>query len=282
MDRGSMTITEVSEGGTVPELKVKNDGDVAVVLLDGEEVAGAKQNRVLNTTILIAAKTETVIPVSCTEHGRWGYTSRTFDDSGTVMAARVRSRKAASVTENLRTHRSYRSNQGEVWDGIAEMSADLHVNSPTGAMRDAFTARARDLDTYIKAIPLGDHQRGSLFFINGSVVGLDCLSRSSAYAVLHPKLVKSYAVEAILARKGEQKEVSVQTAQAFLEGASGCSGKKYKSVGLGWDHRLEGEKIVGSALEHEDHVIHMAFFPMEASEKIDPMAGFRRRRAYRV
>jgi hypothetical protein len=38
----------------------------------------------------------------------------------------------------------------------------------------------------------------------------------------------------------------------------------------------------GSALEHEGHVIHAAFFPVTSAEKIDPMAGYRRRRAYRT
>ena len=52
MGHNFLTVTEVTEGGHVPELKVINKGDKPVLLLDGEELAGAKQNRVLNTTIL--------------------------------------------------------------------------------------------------------------------------------------------------------------------------------------------------------------------------------------
>jgi len=51
----------------VPELKVTNLTGKHVLILDGEAVAGAKQNRVLNTTILIGAGTSLVIPVSCTD-----------------------------------------------------------------------------------------------------------------------------------------------------------------------------------------------------------------------
>ncbi len=41
------TVTEVSESGSVPELYFQNEGDLPVLLLDGEELVGAKQNRVL-------------------------------------------------------------------------------------------------------------------------------------------------------------------------------------------------------------------------------------------
>ena len=62
---------EVSRGGSVPELKVVNKSDRMLLILDGEELVGAKQNRIVNTTILIAGNTATVIPVSCVEQGRW-------------------------------------------------------------------------------------------------------------------------------------------------------------------------------------------------------------------
>jgi hypothetical protein len=62
---GTLTITEISEGGSVPELAVINEGNLPVLLLDGEELAGAKQNRVVNTTILLKEHSKIVIPVSC-------------------------------------------------------------------------------------------------------------------------------------------------------------------------------------------------------------------------
>ena len=67
IERGVFVVKEVSVGGSVPELMVENKGDVAVLILDGEELAGAKQNRILNTTVLIGPKSTTKIPVSCTD-----------------------------------------------------------------------------------------------------------------------------------------------------------------------------------------------------------------------
>ena len=41
-------------------------------MLDGTELRGGKQTRVLNTTVLLGGRSETRIPVSCIEVGRWG------------------------------------------------------------------------------------------------------------------------------------------------------------------------------------------------------------------
>jgi hypothetical protein len=71
-------VTEVSEAGSVPFLKVANRADRPHLLLDGEELLGAKQNCILNTTVLVDAHTEVTIPVSCVEQGRWGYRGRQF------------------------------------------------------------------------------------------------------------------------------------------------------------------------------------------------------------
>src|ERR1043165_1664745 len=62
-----LVVAEGSQGGSGPEPKVSNRADRPVLLLDGEELIGARQNRVLNTSILLKERSETVVPVSCTE-----------------------------------------------------------------------------------------------------------------------------------------------------------------------------------------------------------------------
>jgi hypothetical protein len=61
-----------------------------VLILDGEELVGAKQNRIVNTTILVAAGAEIVIPVSCVEQGRWTYKSDAFSSKHRVMSPSIR------------------------------------------------------------------------------------------------------------------------------------------------------------------------------------------------
>src|SRR3990172_1167308 len=87
---GSVTVEEVSEAGSVPDLLVENKGDVRVLFIEGEELVGAKQNRILSTSVLVAAKTKTKIPVSCVEQGRWGYKSKFFGSSGSHSPSKLR------------------------------------------------------------------------------------------------------------------------------------------------------------------------------------------------
>ena len=282
LESGALLVTEVGEGGTVPELKVKNSSDKPVLLLDGEEVSGAKQNRVLNTTILIAAQAEVIIPVSCTEAGRWHYTTSHFTDSGNIMASQARREKARSVTQSLEHFEEFRSDQGRVWETIDQMAMSAEVASPTQAMSDVFESKAGELKDYLEAFTCPLNQRGMLVVINGEVVGLDMLSLSAAYQLLHPKLLKSYAMEATLNRKKKTPKASPEKAKAFIAAVKDCDEKKYNSVGMGWDYRFEGKNLVGSALLYRKTVIHTAFFGVDEAEKIGRIANYQTRKGYRA
>src|SRR5512135_788820 len=97
---GTLKVVEVSEGGSVPNLKVQNTGPLPVLLVVGEELIGAKQNRVLNTSLLVPANQELTVPVSCVEQGRWSYTSRAFGSSTTSSHLRLRQSQVNNVTQN--------------------------------------------------------------------------------------------------------------------------------------------------------------------------------------
>ncbi|MCX5867454.1 MAG: hypothetical protein NT009_08270 [Proteobacteria bacterium] len=277
LEKNLLTIQEVSEGGSVPQLKATNLADLPVLILAGEELAGAKQNRVLNTTILLRVKSETIIPVSCTEQGRWSYVSNQFRDSGVVMSPRLRSAAHCAVACSLANSQEYRTDQGEIWSGIREFSERAGVNSTTGAMRDVYESKTNDLAKYLEAFPPLPRQKGLIAIFNGEVAGLDYISLESAYATLHQKLAKSYAMDAILLEKKKKTKPSVAGARAFLQGLKQSKVKKYKSIGHGWDHRYEGKGFVGSALVYQKQAIHTVFFKTQAQELGPRMAGFRRR-----
>jgi hypothetical protein len=87
---------------SVGQPRAVNDGVRPVLLLDGEEVIGAKQNRIINLTVLVAAGTTVQLPVSCVEQGRWSMQSLRFAEAGRTMFASGRARKMRDVTASLR------------------------------------------------------------------------------------------------------------------------------------------------------------------------------------
>jgi hypothetical protein len=279
---GQLSVKEVSEGGSVPNLKVTNASEIPVLLLDGEELAGARQNRVVNTTILLREKCETIIPVSCTEQGRWSYSSREFSVSDNVLPRHIRSRKTASVNANLRAERSYRSDQGEIWQSIDVLQQSAAVSSSTGAMRDVYEGRKRDLDGYMDAFRLVPRQRGLFVFMGREPAGFDYVSRESAYALLHSKLTRSYAMDAIVDRDRDEGAPSVEAVRSFIDRAALAELVAYESVGHGTDFRAESAGVVGSVLVHRHAVIHAAFFKAPEAEAPGRMSGFNRRRTYRT
>ena len=105
----------------------------------GEELQGAKQNRVLNLTILTPAHQSHAIPVSCVESGRWRRVSHKFAASPHAQFAEGRAAKMRHVTSSLKACGSRSSDQGDVWNLIAEKSVRLAAASETSAMSSACT-----------------------------------------------------------------------------------------------------------------------------------------------
>jgi hypothetical protein len=100
IERGTMNITEVSDAGSVPHLLAFNKGPWPVLIFDGEELVGAKQNRISNATVLVGVG-KTVLPVSCVEAGRWSHRSQNFDSGAYTSHPRLRQEKERQVRASL-------------------------------------------------------------------------------------------------------------------------------------------------------------------------------------
>ena len=256
-------ITEVSEGGSVSNLRVINETPQNVLLFDGEELKGAKQNRILNTTILIAAGSALDVPVSCTEQGRWSYDSPEFSTSGSLAHAELRKRKSASVSCSLEVHSSHVSDQGAVWSEIEELhcAAKSDDSSKTRAMKDAYEGRQRELDEFTRDIPNHDGQCGLLAVIGDRVEGIDILSRPEAYTKLHRRLVESHAMDFLVRKQGiARKPLDPKAPDRFLAEAAKADESVHATQGLGSDHRLRFRWGHGAALRVDDTIVNVALF----------------------
>ncbi len=264
--QGSARVTEVSESGSVPELKFSNVGDRPVLLLDGEELVGAKQNRILNLTVMAPANKTIVIPVSCVESGRWRAESHEFVSAMRTHYAAGRARKAANVSESLSTSGTRHSDQGEVWADISEKSIRMESVSSTGAAAAMYDTHRASLDDYLGAFSAIDNQAGALFCINGKVVGFDLFDSAETLASLLPKLVQSYALDAIDAGDQESK-ADKQSAGKLIEDAANATVERFPAVGEGDDLRLRGEHLSGGALLVDERIIHLCVFRLREENR---------------
>jgi hypothetical protein len=55
------------------------------LVVEQEELVGAKQNRIINATFLIANQTQKTIPVNCMEQKMWAYLSQEFASGEKIM-----------------------------------------------------------------------------------------------------------------------------------------------------------------------------------------------------
>ena len=195
MQKGLARVTEVA-GGSVPELQFENRCELPVLLLDGEELVGAKQNRAVNLTILAPARATIVIPVSCVEAGRWHMASAEFRPAYHMMYAAGRAARVRQVTASLRVSGTRRSDQGAVWDDIAAKAVRMDAMSPTQAMSAVFERHANSVEEYVRAFTCIDGQAG-VVFTTGAAFGLDLFDRADTMRQVFPKLVRSYALDAI-------------------------------------------------------------------------------------
>jgi hypothetical protein len=259
---GAAEITELSEQGSVPELRFVNRGTTPVLIIDGQELLGAKQNRVVNLTILAPAGTTLTIPVSCVESGRWSARSRGFSAAPRTQYASGRGKRVAQVTKAILDRGVPMSDQAAVWADIAHTSARLKAPSSTGAMKAIFDRHAAFIDRCVDAFEPLEGQIGAMFVVNASIAGLDLFDDATTLRRVLPKLVRAAAVDA-LDRSSESRadsKVSTRACELFLAHLSTAAQHSARAVGLGEDVRLSSPSIAGAALVVDDAIVHLSAF----------------------
>ena len=226
--RGLVTITEQAQA-TVPELVATSTAETPVVLVGGEQVIGGLQNRVLNTTILVAAHVVQKIPVTCVEAGRWHESGDRYESyeapamSGGEVAqgpgdptprrktaaraftsdeaayAKLRRMHAKSVTMSLSSGGGHRSDQGAIWSEVSERMAFTGSFSPSNAMDTLYKTpeRAHRLKETVEALKRPTEALGFVAVVGTEVLGAEIFTDEALADAYWEKLARSYAVEAL-------------------------------------------------------------------------------------
>lgn len=263
LECGAAEITEISQSGSVPELHFRNKGDQDILLVDGEELVGAKQNRVLNLTILVGAGQDVKIPVSCVEAGRWSWRSNRFAPGKRNLHARARAAKMHGVSESLARDglRAGPEVQADVWRSVDEKMAAFRVRSATNSLHDVYAAKETLLGAVRDAFLARTGQTGAAFAIGERMVGCDLYDSPATLRKLLPKLVDSFAFDAIESVDATSEEPpSADSVLRMLRAISGAQCREYPAIAKGRDIRIASDPIIAAALVADGRVAHLAAF----------------------
>jgi hypothetical protein len=259
LSRGAVTIREVSAYGAMNQLHVFNRADKPLLIVDGQELAGSVQNRVINLSVLIRPQRDALIPVSCVERGRCAGQTYRFTSASRMQFASGRAKKMADVSRSLSSRNERQSNQAAIWHAIHEKTEQMQVGSNTEAMAAIYEQHAVALQEYVEALGHLERWRGALFAVHGHLAGLELFDSASTWLRLLPQIVRSYAVEALDEPVDQQKPLD-SAPSALLDVLAGANTYSFATCGDGFDVRIKGRSVRGAALVFGARIVHLAAF----------------------
>jgi hypothetical protein len=256
LEAKSLVVEEVSESGSVPDLLVENKGDTRVLFIEGEELVGAKQNRILNTSLLVAAHTKIKIPVSCVEQGRWGYKTRRFGSSGSHSPSKLRYALKSSVTLSAKSKRGHRSDQGKVWEEVERQQLAMGASSESAAMSDTFDTYQDQLAVYREKIKYVEGATGVAVAIGKKVVALDLFDKPSTCEKVWGRLLSGLVMDALEEGVSSGGAAEVGDVERLLADTGKAEWEQVDAAGEGEEFRSEFKDDHASALTFDDNLVH--------------------------
>ena len=255
-----VSIKELETMASVNDLLVVNRLDKPVLLYEGEEVLGAQQNRTFDVSVLVAARSQLQVPVSCVERGRWDGArhGEAFTPAPQAAYPALRRIKNQAASARAVAGLEARAVQSEVWAEVAQKSDRMAAASPTGAMHDIYERRRDQLRDFEDTVALHDGQIGAIAAIGGAITVLDHVSRPDVFAALHAPLVHGYALDALEASETGEPPARSEV-EAFAHSIISARISERDGIGMGRDARFAG----GAALVAGDELVQLTAFAGE-------------------
>jgi hypothetical protein len=245
---GFLTVTEATEEGVVGRLFADNAGDQPVLFVDGEELKGAKQNRAVSESILIAAKSRTRIPVCCVQRRRWAYSTRQFSSGSCCPPTLRRLLKKGSPASDSQT---------AVWREIRRKHEATGTRSEKENLSDALESHREAVESMRINLPYVEGASGMVVAIAGEVVSVDLFDKSAALATLWDRLVQGVAIDALevgdTGCRADSSDILVR-----LYRTKGMGWRQVATVGLGEAFRAQDDDALATALVVDGVPIHLS------------------------
>lgn len=264
LDENLAELKEVDAAGIVPEISVINKSKHFILIPQGEQLVGAKQNRIVNTTILLEPETKTKIPVSCIEQGRWHYVRQNFLTGNEVLAYKMRKTAHKTVVNNLMRNASFRADQYEIWDYILSEFEKDGLHSRTSSYSDYMKSKIEQERIEDKKFNLPENINGFAFYVGTKLISIEYFSNPEFFRENGDRIVKAMIVDA-----QDYSELRLREDFDYKFDLIGRIGElinikqiSKKSIGVGDDYKgIDRDKnIEFSFLVYDNNVIHFVSF----------------------
>lgn len=169
--------------------------------------------------------------------------------------------------QHMRAQR-FMADQGRVWEEVARASRRLGSDSPTMAMADVYETGKPDLDNALRPFEssLPADAVATLVFVGGRFICFDMLQPAKRFALLYPKLLRGYGLEALLQGGTTPEDFDAESsALRIFADIAGARAEEQPAAGLGYDLRMESKQVSGSALVWQDELLQLSVFPRVAA-----------------
>jgi hypothetical protein len=245
--------------GTVNEVIAHNTGERPVLILEGESVVGAKQNRVVIEDVVLAPGSMVSVPVGCVERGRWRFTSQAFKAAPMPVEPTIRRRNVAEAAM------AGRVDQGRLWRDVESKLAGSAARSETADYHRYAETLHVDVHKQVSSIEPLPGQVGMLVCFQDVLVGLDLLGHPDNWASYSPRAVSSYALSGLshdwrefVARVSPRS--GGRPAKDWLREVATARMLVRPAYGIGLQLRVEGDAVLGGGLWVGSRPAHLAVF----------------------
>ncbi|MGQ9464379.1 MAG: ARPP-1 family domain-containing protein [bacterium] len=225
-----------------------NQGNLPVLMIDGEEITGSLQNRIIAQSTMVEAHTKTNIPVICAEQNRWKELG-TFK-TGYCSYPKIRSILAESKDRIDRV-------QEEVWKEIARKLTVTRTKSRTSSMHEIYDNLEEEVERYLEGFEgLNHHTIGFIGVAGNRILGCDIFRTTDIYHKFEKKLLRSYALDALEYQQRSGRRPAVKDFFARIT-------KKFTPVKTkkSLAHlRFNEDDFVGQAIFYKNEPVHISAF----------------------
>jgi hypothetical protein len=261
MAAGMLVVREVSEEGSVCELMAENIGHQQVLIPEGQELCGAKQNRLVASSVMVAGKSQTRIPVCCIQRGKWEYSSRQFSPGSycppTLRHLLKRGGGGIAVVQR----------QQAVWQEVRRKHQITATRSEKENLTDVLETHRDRVDNLRCRLPYPGGASGIMVVLGGKVVAADVFDKPATLEKLWDRLVQGVVLDSLeFCGPGCQADGNEIAVRLYKEMVRNVRWQRVTSVGLGETYRVAGgDDSMATALFVEGVPVHMSTSMMAIS-----------------